>query len=72
MYVEGSVGTEFNYNTLINGTPDIVIVGSTALETEVEKLKTYVDELKTFFSSFQQSVFISDASGNEFNYSNIL
>jgi hypothetical protein len=72
VYVEGSVGTEFNYNTLINGTPDIVIVGSTALETEVEKLKTYVDELKSFFSSFQQSVFLSDAEGNELNYSSLL
>ena len=53
-------------------TPDIFIVGSTALETEVTKLNNYVDELKTFFSAFQQSVYISDSNGNEFNFSNLI
>ena len=72
IYVEGATGSEYNYDTLINGVPDIFIVGSTALETEVTELKTYVNELKSFFSAFQQSVYISDSNGDEFNYSSIL
>ena len=72
IYIEGATGSEYDYTTLVNGTPDIFIVGSTALETEVTKLNNYVDELKTFFSAFQQSVYISDSNGNEFNFSNLI
>ena len=70
--IEDENGAEFNYNVLVNGAPDVVIQGATALETEVEKLKTYTDDLKLFFLAFQQSIFISDTNGNEFNYSSLI
>jgi hypothetical protein len=72
VHIEDANGSEFDYNVLLNGPPDVVIQGATALETEVEKLKTYTDDLKLFFSAFQQSIFISDTNGDEFNYSSIL
>ena len=72
VYLETDTNTEFDYNILVNGAPDTVISGASALESEVAKLKTYTDELKSFFSAFQQSVFISDSNGDEFNYSSIL
>ena len=72
VYLETDTNTEYDYNILVNGAPDTVISGASALESEVAKLKTYTDELKSFFSAFQQSVFISDSNGDEFNYSSIL
>ena len=72
VHIEDGNGAEFNYNVLVNGAPDVVIQGATALETEVEKLKTYTDDLKLFFLAFQQSIFISDTNGDEFNYSSLI
>ena len=72
VHIEDGNGAEINYNVLVNGAPDVVIQGATALETEVEKLKTYTDDLKLFFLAFQQSIFISDTNGNEFNYSSLI
>ena len=72
IYISDASGQELDYNVLVNGVPEVVIVGATALETEVDKLKTYVNEMKTFFLNFQQSIFLSDENGNELNFSNLL
>ena len=42
------------------------------LENRIKELEEYIIEMKLFFSAFQQSIFISDTIGNEFNYSSLI
>ena len=63
-------GNEINYDILINGSSKSLIF-STSLENDVSEIKSYISNLKLFFESFKNSIFLSDETNQEIDYSNI-
>jgi hypothetical protein len=71
VFLSDENGNEINYDILINGSSKSLIY-STSLENDVSEIKSYIANLKLFFESFKNSIFISDETNQEINYSNIL
>ena len=71
VFLSDENGNEINYDILINGSSQSLMY-STSLENDVSEIKSYIANLKLFFESFKNSIFISDETNQEINYSNIL
>ena len=71
IFLDDGNNSEFDYNILVNGAPQINS-GSSALENEVAEIKLYILNLKSFFSNFKNSIYLSDSSGVEINYINLI
>ena len=71
IFLEDGNNSEFDYNILVNGVPEITS-GSSSLENEVAEIKLYILNLKSFFSNFKECIYLSDSSGAEINYIKLL
>jgi hypothetical protein len=69
IYLDGGNNSEFNYDILTNGPPEIT--GNTALENEVAEIQVYITALKSFFNTFKENIYLSDANGAEIDYSKL-
>jgi peptidoglycan hydrolase CwlO-like protein len=71
IYLEDGNNTEFNYNILMNGVPEITS-GNSALENEVLEIQQYMTALKSFINTFKTNIYLSNESGEEMDYTNLL
>ena len=71
LFLSDASGSEVDYNILVNG-PAKSLSASSVLENEIIELKSYMNQVKLFFSQFKESIYISDSSGVEINYNNLL
>ena len=69
IYLDDGNNSEFNYDILTNGPPEIT--GNTALENEVAEIQVYITALKSFFNTFKENIYLSDANGAEIDYSKL-
>jgi hypothetical protein len=71
LFLSDASGSEVDYNILVNG-PAKALSASSVLENEIIELKSYMNQVKLFFSQFKESIYLSDSSGVEINYNNLL
>ena len=70
IYLDDGNNTEFDYNILVNGVPEIT--GNSALENEVLEIQQYMTALKSFINTFKANIYLSNESGEEMDYTNLL
>ena len=70
IYLDDGNNTEFDYNILVNGVPEIT--GNSALENEVAEIQLYMASLKSFMANFKATIYLSDSNGVEIDYSKLI